>query len=207
MVKYRKDIFTSDFHRIIYCQPEGFDLNNQNYFARLKEEFSSAEICVGIPNLSKLNLDFGHLPSLILMDDLMHSVLNSEEILDLVTKNVHHNNITVCFTLQNYYASSRFGKSIIRNCQYRVFFYNRIDQRELTSISSQIANAPNFFAGNFKFLFEKFPSEPFHYLLIDGQFRSPMSEMWCRSQIFPKEKGGEITPLIFFPNSNFRREK
>lgn len=127
--------------------------------------------------------------------------------LDLVTKNVHHNNVTVCFTLQNYYASSRFGKTIMRNCQYRVFFYNRIDQRELISISSQIANAPNFFLANFKFLFEKFPKDLFHYLLIDGQFRSEMNQMWCRSHIFPNEKKGEINPIIFFPNPDYKKEK
>ena len=137
----------------------------------------------------------------------MHSVLNSEEMLDLVTKNVHHNNVSVCFTLQNYYASSRFGKTIIRNCHYRIFFYNRIDQRELLSISSQIANAPRFLTANFKFLFEKFPNEPTHYLLIDGHFRSKMSDMWCRSHIFPKEKGGEITPIVFFPNPDYKKDK
>jgi hypothetical protein len=174
---------------------------------RLQSEFSHLEHCIGVPNLAKLNLDYGNLPSLLLIDDLMSSVLNSEEMLDLVTKNVHHNNVTVCFTLQNYYASSRFGKSIIRNCHYRVFFYSRIDQRELNLISSQIANAPNFFMANFKFLFEKFPNDPSHYLLIDGQFRSPMSSMWCRSLIFPKEKGGEINPIIFFPNHDYKREK
>ena len=207
LVKYRKDIFTSEFHRIIYCQPESVLSGSQDFFNRLQSEFSHLEHCIGVPNLAKLNLDYGNLPSLLLIDDLMSSVLNSEEMLDLVTKNVHHNNVTVCFTLQNYYASSRFGKSIIRNCHYRVFFYSRIDQRELNLISSQIANAPNFFMANFKFLFEKFPNDPSHYLLIDGQFRSPMSSMWCRSLIFPKEKGGEINPIIFFPNHDYKREK
>ena len=206
-MKYRKDIFTSEFHRIIYCQPESVLSVSQDFFYRLQSEFSHLEHCIGVPNLAKLNLDYGNLPSLLLIDDLMSSVLNSEEMLDLVTKNVHHNNVTVCFTLQNYYASSRFGKSIIRNCHYRVFFYSRIDQRELNLISSQIANAPNFFMANFKFLFEKFPNDPSHYLLIDGQFRSPMSSMWCRSLIFPKEKGGEINPIIFFPNHDYKREK
>lgn len=208
MVKFRKDIFTSDFARIIFCQPENYvTAKNQEYFNRLKQEFPQIELCLGTPNLSALNLDYGHLPSLLLVDDLMNNVLNSEEMLDLVTKCVHHNNLTVCFTLQNYYASSRFGKSIIRNCQYRVFFYNRIDQRELNTISSQIANAPNFFSANFKFLYEKFADQPSHYLLIDGQFRSKMSSMWCRTHIFPKEKGGEITPIVFFPNPDYKKDK
>jgi hypothetical protein len=180
---------------------------NQEYFNRLKSEFEHIEMCIGLPNLAALNLDLGSLPSLLLIDDLMQSMLNSEEMLDLITKNVHHNNLTVCFTLQNYYASSKFGKSVIRNCQYRVFFYNRIDQRELISISSQIANAPNFLTANFQFLFEKFPNDSFHYLLIDGQFRSQASSMWCRTHIFPSNKGGEIEPIIFFPNPDYKREK
>jgi hypothetical protein len=76
----------------------------------------------------------------------MKELLSSEAMFDRVTKQVHHNNLSVCFTLQNYYAPSKYGKSFIRNCQYRVIFYNRLDQRELNLMSSQIANSPQFFS-------------------------------------------------------------
>ncbi len=206
LVKFRKDIFTTDFHRIIYCQPESLSSKNQAYFNRLKSEFPMIELCEGLPNIGKLNLDFNVLPTLILIDDLMSPFLQTESMVDLVTKFVHHFNISVCFTLQNYYAPSRFGKTLIKNCHYRIFFYNRIDQRELTTISSQIANAPNFLAANFKFLFNKFPNDPSHYLLIDGHSRSNLGPLWCRSHIFPKEKGGEINPIIFFPNPDYNKK-
>ncbi len=206
LVKYRKDIFTTDFHRIIYCQPESLLSKNQTYFHRLRTEFPTIELCEGLPDIKKLNLDFNVLPTLILIDDLMSPLLQTESMVDLVTKFVHHFNISVCFTLQNYYAPSRFGKTLIKNCHYRIFFYNRIDQRELTTISSQIANAPNFLNANFKFLFDKFPNDPSHYLLIDGHSRSNLGPLWCRTHIFPKEKGGEITPIIFFPNPDFNKK-
>jgi hypothetical protein len=130
----------------------------------------------------------------------MKELLSSEAMFDLITKQVHHNNISVCFTLQNYFAPSKFGKSFTRNCQYRVIFFNRLDQRELNVMSSQIANSPNFFASNFEFLYKEFPNIHSHFLLIDGQFNSPIKDFWCRTNIFPAEKGKEIIPIIFMKN-------
>ena len=206
LIKFRKDIFTSDFHRIIYCQPPSLTVKNQEYVKRLKSEFPNIELCEGLPNIGKLNLDFNILPALILIDDMMGPLLQSEAALDLVTKFVHHFNISVCFSLQNYYCPSKYGKTLIKNCHYRIFFYTRIEQRELSTISSQIANAPNFFQANFQFLFEKFPNDPSHYLLIDGHSRSKMTNLWCRTHIFPTEKGGEITPIFFFPNPDYNKK-
>jgi hypothetical protein len=94
--------------------------------------------------LTQLNLQFNRMPCLILIDDLMRDLLSSDAMLDLITKHVHHNNLTVCFTMQYYYMSSKFGKALQRNCQYRVIFFNRVDQRELSTMSSQIANSPHF---------------------------------------------------------------
>jgi len=203
LVKFRDDVFTTKFHRIIYCEPHRSTSKSADFFQRLQTEFSTIEHCFGLPNVSHLNLEFNTLPCLILIDDLMKDLLSSESMLDLVTKHVHHNNLTVCFSLQNYFISSKFGKSFQRNCQYRVIFFNRIDQRELNLMSSQIANSSHFFASNFEFLFKQFPKMYSHYLLIDGQFSSPIKDFWCRTFIFPDEKGKEIKPIIFFKNPDY----
>jgi hypothetical protein len=203
LVKFREDIFTTKFHRIIFCEPHRSTSKSTDFFQRLKNEFPTIEQHFGLPNMQLLNLEFNTLPCLILIDDLMKELLSSEAMFDLVTKQVHHNNLSVCFTLQNYYAPSKFGKSFIRNCQYRVIFYNRLDQRELNLMSSQIANSPQFFSSNFDFLYKQFPNIHSHFLLIDGQFNSSVKEFWCRTNIFPAEKGGEIRPIIFMKNPDF----
>ena len=204
-VKFREDVFISKFHRIIYSEPHSLSEKNNDFFKRLQNEFPQIERCFGLPNLVQLNLTHNTLPCLLLIDDQMNEVLSSEEMLNLATKNVHHFNLTVCFTLQNYYQSSRFRQSFVKNCQYRFFFFNRIDQRELNLISSQIANSPKFFASNFDFLYRKFPNAHSHYILIDGQFNSPIKEFWCRTSIFPETKGGPIQPIIFFKNPNYHK--
>jgi len=200
VIKYCEQVFSSGFERIIYCQPEHLVFNNMPFVEKLKKEFPKLEVCVGIPNISILHLDSNVLPCLLLIDDLMCDLLNSEGMLELLITKVHHFNISACFTMQNYYTESKFGKTHIKNCPYRVFFYNRVEQRELSNISSQIANSASFFLSNFQFLIKNFPNEPSHYLLIDGHFRSPLSQMWCRSNIFPTSENKEIQPIFFFPN-------
>lgn len=200
LVKFREDLFTNQFERIIYCQANSFSAKNQSFFERLKSEFSTIELCQGLPSISGLNLDLNNSPSLLLIDDLMTSVLWSQAMVELLANEVHNYNISVVIVLQNYFASGKFGKTLIRNCQYRVFFYTRVQQLELRTISSQISDNPNFFAANFEFLYKTFPNSPSHYLLIDGHFRTQSADLWCRSNIFPKEKNGEIIPIIFYPS-------
>jgi hypothetical protein len=204
LVQFQKDVFSSQFQRIIYCEPHS--LKNPEFFLRLKKEFPQIEHCYGLPNLTNLNLMNNSLPCMILIDDLMVELLSSEEMLNLATKHVHHLNLTVFVTTQNYFGSTnKYGRTFIKNCQYKIFFYNRVDQREINLISSQIANSSRFFASNFEFLFKRFPNSYTHYLLIDGQFHSSTKDFWCRSNIFPESKGGEIKPIVFFKNPNYHK--
>jgi hypothetical protein len=200
LVKFREDIFTTQFDQIIYCYPTHLLEKNREFVQQLRNEFPKLEICLGLPDINTLNLESNILPSLLLLDDLMNDILQSETMLELFISKVHHFNISTCFTLQNYYAESKFGKTHMKNCPYRVFFYNRIELQELAKISTQISNSANFLHSNFQFLYKNFPSESSPYILIDGHFRTPLRELWCRSNIFPKTKNGEITPVYFFPN-------
>ena len=103
---------------------------------------------------------------------------------------------------QNFYASSKFGKTLQRNVNYRVFFYNRLDLTELRHISLQITpNNSTFLQSCFNFLTDSFPNHS-NYVLVDGHYRSKMSQMMVRSNIFPDPESGEIRPIIFFSNPN-----
>lgn len=201
-MKFKDDIFTHTFERIIYCQPNNYSVKNQEFFKRLQIEFPKIELCQGLPNIALLQLDMNNLPKLILIDDLMSQVMASHDMIDLLSKDVHNFNISVCITLQNYYAVGRYGKTLMRNSQYRIIFYNQIEYQELTNISYQISGKKKFLSLCFQSLFREFPQDPSHYLLIDGHFRSQLKQFWCRTHIFPKDKGGEIEPIIFYPNPN-----
>jgi hypothetical protein len=201
LIKNREKLFTSKFVRIIYCQPELLGHSNNEFFNRLKTFFPHAELNFGLPNISKLNLDINTLPYLVIIDDLMMELLDSPAMVDFLSIQVHHFNISTIFTLQNYFAPSKFGKTIMRNVNYNVYFYNRLDLRELRHISTQIVpNCPLFMQSNFNFLHKKFPEDPSHYILVDGHFRNKLPSLFVRSRIFPLEDG-LIKPICFFPNT------
>jgi hypothetical protein len=201
LIEHREKLFTSKFVRIIYCQPESLAHMNNTFFQRIKNNFPNAELHIGLPNISKLNLDLNTLPSLLIIDDLMNEFLDSPSMVELLSVQVHHFNLSTIFTLQNFFATSKFGKTIMRNVNYKVYFYNRLDLRELRNISCQIVpHCPSFMQDNFQFLNKKFPSHPSHYIFVDGHFRSKFPSLYVRTHIFP-DSNGDIRPIIFFPKT------
>ena len=205
LIQHRERLFTSKFVRIIYCQPESLAHKNNTFFNRIKEYFPTAELNNGLPNISKLNLDLNTMPCLLIIDDLMTEFLDSPQMVDLLAIQVHHYNLSTVFTLQNFFATSKFGKTMMRNVNYKVYFYNRLDLRELRNISCQIVpNCPSFMQSNFNFLYKNFPSDPSHYIFVDGHFRSKVPSLFVRSHIFPDQKG-EIKPIIFVPNYEIKK--
>lgn len=196
LVQYRTLMFNQKFVKLYYCQPASLCVRNNPIFEQILKEFPLAELICGLPDVSKLQLDLDSTPKLVVIDDLMGPFLDSAKMIELISVQIHHSNITVIFTLHNYFASSRFGRTVSRNLQYKIFFYNRLDLRELKIISSQIGRSPNFLQECFEFLMKKFTNQV-PYILIDGHVKSPMKSMFVRSHIFPVNN--EIKPIIFFP--------
>ena len=85
LVKFGDLLFTSKFSRIIYSQPESLAHRPNNCFEKIKKTFSTAELINGLPNISKLNLDLNNLPTLLIIDDQMTSLLDSSAMVDLLT--------------------------------------------------------------------------------------------------------------------------
>jgi len=198
LVLFRGQMFDVEFQRIIYCQPESLVLRHNPIFEKIKAAVPNAELVVGLPNVELLHLNLDTTPKLVLIDDQMMSFLNSEAMMRLLSVDTHHFNITTIFTLQNYFAASKFGKSLPRNCTYRCIFFNRLDLTEIRMISTQICHHPRFLLESFEFLTKEFPNQV-PYLLIDGHIHSPLKDLFVRSHIFPQEDSNEIKPIFFFP--------
>lgn len=196
LIQNREQLFNQKFVKLYYCQPSSLCLRNNPIFEQICQSFPNAELHCDLPDVAKLNLDLDSTPKCVIIDDLMGAFLDSPKMIELVSVQIHHCNITVIFTLHNYFASSRFGRTFTRNLQYKVFFYNRLDLRELKMISSQIGHQANFLQECFNFLLQKFPTES-PYILIDGHVKSPMKSMFVRTHIFPNKD--EMRPIIFFP--------
>jgi len=202
-IEHRKllfDLKDRDFSRIIYSQPESLAHRPNPIFEKIQSVFPTAELCSGLPDISRLQLDMNAAtgpPSLLVIDDQMNMFLDSSEMVTLATIQSHHHNLSVMISLQNYFCSSKYGKTIMRNISIKIFFYNRLDLTELKNISSQIVpKNPNFLESCFNFLFRKFPDDPSHYVLVDG--KSKARSFFVRSHVLP-ESDGKIRPIIFFP--------
>ncbi len=205
LIKFREDVCMSNFTRIIYCQANIHSPKNKLFFERLQNEFPKIEMIQGLPDIHTLRLNLNSLPTLIIIDDLMKEVVKSSPMADLATNDVHNHNISIIFVFQNYFARGQQGTSLIKNCHYKVLFYNRIELLELRNISTHTVVSPKFLEFNFNYLIKHFPNDPSHYIVIDGHNRSQLPWLFCKSHIFPKVKGGEIKPLIFFVNPNYKK--
>ena len=197
LIVHREELFDVKFQQIFYCEPESLVLRHNPIFENIKKEFPTAQLIIGLPDVSKLNLNLDSTPKLLIIDDLMTEFLISAAMVHLLSVQVHHFNITTIFTLQNFFAQSKFGKTMARNFNYKIIFYNRLDLTEIRTISTQICHQPRFLLESFEFLRKKFPNEP-AYIVIDGHIQSPLKELFVRSQIFPLSDG-QIKPIFFFP--------
>jgi len=200
LIQNRQNLFSSTFQELIYCIPENLSLNPNPIFVEIKKSMPDAQIHVGLPDVTKLNLNFDQTPKLLIIDDLMTEFLNSYQMVRLLSIEVHHCNITTIFTLHNLFAPSKFGRTITRNINYKVIFSNRLDIKEIRNVSLQISNQPNFLNDCFIFLQKEYPSDP-PYLIIDGHIKSKQKNFFVRSQIFPSNTDSEIRPIIFFPKN------
>jgi len=195
LIKFRKEMFTNEFKRCLYCQPSNLCTSNNPIFEEILKYFPTAELVCGLPDVTKLHLDDENSNDLVVIDDLFSEFLESPEMVHLLSVQIHHSRITTLISLHNVYYNSKFSKTIRRNFNYNIFFYNRLDLRELKSLSCQLGKNSNFLQDCFDFLATKFPNEN-AYVLVDGHYKS-ITSLYVRSHIFPEN--GKIEPIIFFP--------
>jgi len=197
LLTYPEEIFDVKFEQVFYCQPHSLASRHNPIFEKIRAIFPSAQMVAGLPDITKLHLNLDSNHKLLIIDDLMEPFLNSHKMIELLSVEVHHSNISTIFTVQNFFAQSRFAKTLSRNLNYRCIFFNRLDLTEIRTISMQICHKPKFLLESFQFLKQEFPREP-AYIVVDGHGRSDVDELFVRSQIFPQDDG-EIRPIFFFP--------
>ena len=68
LIENRDSVFATNFHRIIYCQPESLAHRPNPIFNQILVSFPSAELLSGLPDISKLHLDLSNqYPSLVII--------------------------------------------------------------------------------------------------------------------------------------------
>jgi hypothetical protein len=196
LVENRDLIFDAKFDRIIYCESETLSHQKSKIFDAIQASYPGSEHVFGLPDIHQLQLTAD--PStfkLILLDDLMLSLLKSESMVELVTILVSHSKCVLAYSVHNSFFQTKFAKTMQRNTDIRILFYNRLDQTELRIISCQLGKKSTFLLECFKFLHEKFPEDLYPYILISGQPQN--KQFYVRTHIFPNANG-EVKPIIFF---------
>lgn len=139
-------------------------------------------------------------PVLYVLDDAMLLTENNKAFIDLLTKKVHHNSISVIFITHNYYHKSRYSRDANLNTKYLVIMNNPVDRNQISYISKQFCGCPSALSKVYK---EIISENPYSYLFVDLhqgthellRFRSDILNpnyltVFCPSNI-PAEINGE----------------
>ena len=152
----------------------------------------------GIPDYQELVDCFPRGQGILVLDDLMDEGSGDKRVLDLFTKQSHHQDVTVIYLCQDMFPVGKYAKSISRNAHYIIAFKNPRDQLGVRNVLLQC------FPTDWKECLDTFhyvTSEPFGYMLMDLHPASSdqhrlyahilNDEGWTRTF----QKGGGVNPL------------
>ncbi len=200
LVKYRDLVYSERFERILYCLPDDSLHLHQDFVKKMQETFPKLEIIEGLPRISDLHIKDNKNHKLLILDDLMISVFDTQTMVDLITKDSHHCNCSVIITSQNFFYPSKYGRTFVRNCSEKVLFFDKTDAKQLSILSMQIyPSRPTFLKSCFDWIFKYHSEEKLKYLLIDSSILShfPHNAL-VRTFILPNSTG-KVQPILFFP--------
>lgn len=130
--------------------------------------------------------------SLVIIDDFMKELSNSQELTSMMTKAVHHLPMTLIFTTQNIFQKGNDNKTRRMNTNYLIVFKNPHDRAQIEYIGRQMyPKDKHFLSSAFD---DATLKKPYSYLLIDCQQTTP-DEIRVRTNITE-------TPMkVYIPHS------
>ena len=136
----------------------------QDLFEEMERRLPNLTLHRGLPSASEIEEFAGGEHDLIVLDDLMHDVLDSKTAELLFTQGCHHRKLSVVFITQNIYGQGKSARTIALNCWYMVLFKNIRGTSQIQTLERQL------FPGKGRVLtsaFEDATTGPFGYLMID----------------------------------------
>jgi hypothetical protein len=170
-------MFNEPVNSVLYC----YGVHQPFYDTMKMEKLSFHE---GLPTLETLEKLNNGTFNIVVLDDLMEYIVKSVDAQNLFTKYCHHFNITVIFLTQNIFAQGPCARNISLNTHVLVIFANKRDESQSLNLGKQLY--PGFSKG-FLEAYEDATSQPFGYLVVDCNPKSPR-EIKLRTNIFPGEE-------------------
>lgn len=121
--------------------------------------------------------------TLAVIDDLMASASDSDQIEKAFTQYVHHRNLSIILILQNLFFQGKKMRTIALNSKYLVLFSSPRDQMQIVTLARQM------YPTNTKYFLEVFQDatrKPHGYLLVDLAATTPESYR-LRTGLFPPD--------------------
>ena len=162
-----------------------FYLHHQPLYDEMKKNLGDRIIFKeGMPKLDDI-LDFAKDDNhrLIVLDDVMHLIVDDANISLLFTQLVHHKKLSCLIVYQNLFTSGRYARTISLNASYLVLFNNIRDKSQVSVLGRQI------FPGKSRAFMDAYcdaVGEPYSYLVIDMTPTTP-DQYRLRNKIFPNE--------------------
>lgn len=122
--------------------------------------------------------------SLVIIDDYMSELRNSNELTNIMTKAVHHLPMTLIYITQNIFNKGSETKTRRLNTNYVILFKNPHDKAQIEYIGRQMfPRDKNFLCSAFDHVTKQ---QPYSYLLIDCH-QTTRDEIRVRSDILNKQ--------------------
>ena len=171
--------------KILYCYGIHQDLFEQ--MERSVPHFYSKQGLPTVEELDAFTRDKRH--KLIIIDDLMHEVMQNKDMELLFTQGTHHKCVSVILITQNLYPGGKHARTIALNTWYMVLMKNLRDVSQVSILGRQLY--PGKSKGFLQVYEDALNSEKYGYFVVD---MSPHAEdrYRLRTRIFPQED-----PIIY----------
>ena len=202
-------MFNEPVSLIWYCFPANSDSPKDEAFkVALRAACPKIEFFVGIPDFSSISFLPGQ--KIIAIEDQIADICESKDLFHVMTTLSRHSDISLIMTTQNLYQSGKYHCSLLRNCSYKVVFYDKADRRWISTLSrTMMPHHPRFLSDCMTWLQLNEPNVHERYLVLDQNPASKLDDsMQVKTRIFPQQAaaedgggGGAIEPIYFSPAS------
>ena len=152
-IEHVGEIVNGEIDTIIYCYSE-----DQPLYRELAESVPSIIWIEGFDETIDQYLQDMNKKKLLVIDDQMCEGATSPYLLSLFTKRSHHSNTSIIFITQNIFFQGKYCRTISLNSTCFCVFKNPRDQRQISSLASQICP--------WKISYEKYIMMPLSYLFL-----------------------------------------
>lgn len=173
-------MFTTPVDKIVYAYSE-----HQPMFDKMMSSIPRLIFHQGLPSKEEIEqYTEGVNHTIVVLDDLMLQVAQSQDCVHLFTVTSHHRNVTTVMLSQNLYPPGKYARTISLNCLNVIFIKNYRDSRQIITFGSQILPGHVPF---FKAAYEAATRLNFGYLHVCLE-PTQNKEYQLRSRILPGEE-------------------